>query len=365
MIGIITLIATSAFGQTCENTCVDDLGDFAVSQYDIIGIDQAGHYLEVDGGWADTDWSFVNPYTAGITFSELEGSPKATEWGCGILATYGYVGNVACWGWTADDEVKNAPPPMTDPADGSQWQSDAPYAEMDISLKAGCAIGSTGTILAWSYSTQPKLEDDRPTAAGYTQCAASDPMMCAVGQTNGGVDCWGSLTQLDIPAPTTGTYTDVSCRSNRWCFATQDDGTLDYFGDDGELTFRDNAPTATNLIEVHTNERGAKAAVARDSDGYVWAWQYDTSIIGAVDEIPMAPGAYSQRSRTRRTAMKFSDVKLEYGNVCGLISETYSGDIECSDASTQTVTFVKGDLVCWGTNSGVCAEVIHPSCPSI
>lgn len=373
---MLTLIATIAAAQSCDpsccdNSCVGDMADFAVSEFDIIGIDRTGKYVEVDGGWADANDSFPPanptgfqfPYTPGITFSELEGSPDATEWGCGIMSSFGYVGNVACWGWTTDDEDQNAPPPMTDPGGGAQWQSDVPYAEMDISKKAGCAIGATGTVLAWSYYNQHSaLEDARPTSTGYVQCSADDTMMCAVGQTNGGVDCWGNLSQMDVAIPTSGTYVDVSCRGNRYCWGVQDDGTLDFFGDDLNPSFMNNAPTATNIVEVHVNHEGSMAAVARDSDGYVWAWQYDTSIIGVVDDVPMAVGAYSQSSRTRRTTVKFSDIKIEAGNVCGLVSEDYDGQIECADATTPTVSFNEGDLVCWGRNSGPCAEVIHGSC---
>ncbi len=359
---MIVFMMAAASAQTCSNECVDDIGDFAVSRSDIIGVDRSGAYLEVEGGWPDAVYSLVHPYAAGVRFSELEGSPDSTEWGCGILDVYGYVGNVACWGVDTDDDDKNEPPPITDPGGGAQWQSDAPYAEIDISEDAGCAIGATGTVLAWSRYTDPELEDDRPTVAGYSQCSADDNMMCAVGLPNGGVDCWGDTAKHDIPAPTSGTYVDVSCRTHRYCWAVKDDGSIEFFGDDLLQNWINRTPTATNLVEVHTNNEMGAAAVARDSDGYVWAWQNNNSMDVVVDQVPMAPGAYSQSDLVRRSTVKFSDIKIEGKNVCGLVSEDYSGQIECGDGTTPTVDFSEGDLLCWGTNSGTCAEVVAGSC---
>lgn len=350
----------SAFGQECPpETCVTGMGVFAVSDFSVIGVDRAGKYWQVEPGFADSTWSLLDPNAEGVRFSELEGSPGATEWGCGISSTYGFIGNVACWGAGTDDVDDHAPPLVTNPGSG-QWQSDVPYTALDISQESGCAIGTSGTVLAWSTASQSTLETNIPTSnEPYLWCSADDSMMCA--GHDAGVDCWGNTSLLTTPAPTSGTWVDGSCRGNRDCFFVKNDNTLVYAGYTPTASFTLNAPT-DYISKVELNHDGTKVGLALTTTGEVWAWQPDTNLSTTVDAVPMAPGAYSQTSKLRKSVIKFSDIKVERYNACGLVAEDYSGQIECADATTPTVDFKQGDLVCWGQIGNPCAVVLHPDC---
>jgi hypothetical protein len=386
MIAMFMMMFTVAFGQvTCDpppGSCEDDIAKYAVSNSDVMGIDAMGRYYEVRGGWADSDNStditlvpgFTFPYTPWMTFSELEGSRGGSEWGCGVAVPAGYTGKVMCWGVSTDDEDYNRPPPMFDPGDGSQWQDDAPYSKMDTSEKAGCAIGATGKILAWGQYNRTEIEDDRPTSGGYTSCSADDLHVCAT-KPGSGVECWGSNSALEYlglgtspragttAPPTSGTYDNVSCRKHSDCFAISDTGSLVYFGRNLDMTFQTNGPAGSDFVEVQLNNGNTKYALARRTSGTIAVWRGNGSNMEVLKEAPTAVGYWINNSqRLVETVTKFKSHKIEDVAVCGDLAEDYLGDIECSDGTALAVDWQEGDLICWGNNSGVCAERIAQVC---
>ncbi len=364
---LITLVLSAWADPCCE------IKDFAVAKQPVIIIDQHGNYDELIGGYTDSEWSLENPYT--FRHLTLEGNRGGTvETACSTIDAPVIHGKVACWGAKTgtgtSDHVR--PPDLDD-------QTDAPYSMLDLDENGACAIGSSGTVMVWGKDSD---FENGPTGNGYLACevfnSGASEFACAVGGRDG-VECWGdNALNIFVRPPTDREYVDMSCRSFRECFAVGYDGSLYPFGQPGEpayMAWVPNMPSDTDFVAVHVNHTGTPVGAAQHADGYVSLWQGDpiSQATRALSDAPRQPSStFDKDDLTVKTNVKFTHVKIEHDNICGIVAEdatsmsttrlydpteTLQQNI---DAGRTVGPFLEGQLVCWARNGTATGAEAQP-----